>query len=161
MKINAHTIVDTCLNLLELKRALQTNPTGSESVQVLEDTWLSRHPKPARIIHDQGSKCCNIDFESFLVSQGIKGVLCTVKNPQSNAILERVRDAIKTSLRTTNPSNEEEANGLIDRVLASAQHVVQLFIHKTHGMLPGSLVFQRDMLPPIPNVVNLQRLREK
>ena len=117
MKINAHTIIDACLNLLEIKRATQNNPGGKESVQVAEDTWLSRHPKPVRIICDQGSEHCNIDFESFLISQGIKGVPCAVKNPQSNAILERVHDVIETSLRTANPSNEMKANNLIDREL--------------------------------------------
>ena len=45
MKINAHTIIDTCLNPLELKRATQSNPIGRKSVQVPEDAWLSGHPK--------------------------------------------------------------------------------------------------------------------
>ena len=40
----------------------------------------------------------NIDFESFLISQGIKGVPCAAKNQQSNAIPEQVHDAIKTLL---------------------------------------------------------------
>ena len=46
MKINAHTIVDTCSELLELKRALQANPTGRKSVQVPEDAWLTQRPTP-------------------------------------------------------------------------------------------------------------------
>ena len=98
MKTNAHTMIDTCSNPLKLKQASQANPTGRKSVQVLKDTWLLRHPKPVRIIHDQGSECCNIDFESFLISQGIKGVPCAAKNQQSNAIPEQVHDAIKTLL---------------------------------------------------------------
>ena len=94
MKINACT----CTNPLETKRAVQSNPTGEESVKVSEDTWLSRHPKWVRIICDQGNECSKIDFESFLVSQGIEGVPCTVEIPQSNAILKGAHDAIKTSL---------------------------------------------------------------
>ena len=165
ISINAYSIIDTCSNLLELKRATQNNPTGRESVQVLEDTWLSRYPKPVRIIYDQGTEYSNIDFESFLISQGIKGCPCTVKNPQSNAILERVHDVIKTSLRTqihaNPPSNLHDANALIDRVLASAQYAVRACVHNTYGVSPGAIVFQRDMFLPIPITVNLQMLRDE
>ena len=163
--INAYSIIDTCSNLLELKRASKLNPTGKESVQVLEDTWLSRYPKPVRIIYDQGKEYRNIDFEGFLISQGIKGCPSTVKNPQSNAILERVHDVIKTSLRTQGhnnpPTNTEEANLIVDRLLASAQYALRVCIHSTFGVSPGSLIFRRDMLLPIPIIVDLQQLREK
>ena len=163
--INAYSIIDTCSNLLELKRASQSNPTGKESVQVLEDTWLSRYPKPVRIIYDQGKEYRNIEFESFLISQGIKGCPITVKNPQSNAILERVHDVMKTSLRTeihSNPPKDiNDANHIVDRILASAQHAIKVSIHSTYGVLPGTIVFNRDMLLPVPIVVNLQLLREK
>ena len=98
IKINACTITCTCSNLLELKRATQHNPTAKESVQVLEDTWLSRHPKPVRIICDQGSKHSDVDFKSFLISQGIKGVPCAVNDPQSNAILEQAHNVVEVSL---------------------------------------------------------------
>ena len=161
--INAHSVIDTCSNSLESKRASQSNPTGRESVQASEDTWLSCHPKPVRIICDQGTKCKNIAFKSFLVHQGIKGVPCAVKNPQSNAILERVHDVIKTSLRSEASSiaDEEDANQLVDCVLASAQCTVRVCINKTCGLSPGNIVFQRDMLPPIPIIVNPQMPRAK
>ena len=163
--INAYSIIDTCTNLCELKRATQMNPTGLESVRVLEDTWLSRYPKPVRIIYDQGTEYRNIDFESYLISQGITGRPCTVKNPQSNAILERVHDVIKTSLRTQGhsnpPSNIEEANIIVDSLLASAQYAIRVCIHKTYGVSPGSIVFHRDMLLPLPIIVDLQQLRHK
>ena len=34
-------------------------------------------------------------------------------------------------------------------------------MHKTYGILPGSIVFHRDMLLPIPIIANLQFLRDK
>jgi len=34
-------------------------------------------------------------------------------------------------------------------------------VHKTFGISPGSIVFHRDMLLPIPIIANLQFLREK
>ena len=70
VKTNAHSIIDTRSNLLELKRASQQNPTGKESVQVIEDTWLARHLKPVHVFHDQGTECRNVDFESFSSAKG-------------------------------------------------------------------------------------------
>ena len=94
------------------------NPTGLESIEVLEDVWLSRYPKPVRIIYDQGTEYRNIDFESFIISQGIKGCPSTVKNPQSNAILKRVHDVMKTSIRTqclaNPPTTIADANRYVD-----------------------------------------------
>ena len=163
--INAYSIIDTCSNLLELKQASQMNPTGLESIQVLEDTWLSRYPKPVRIIYDQGTEYRNVDFESFLINQGIKGCPCTVKNPQSNAILERVHDVMKTSLRTSirnrPPNDITEARAMVDRILASAQYAVRVCVHNTYGVSPGTIVFQRDMLLPIPIITDLQLLRHR
>ena len=141
------------------------NPTGRESCHVLDDAWLTRYPKPVRIIFDQGTEYKNICFESHLMNLGIKAVPCTVKNPQSNAILERVHDVIKTSLRTeiytNHPQDAAEAREFIDRILASAQYAARCTIHKTYGVSPGSLVFNRDMLLPIPIITDLNILRSK
>ena len=86
-------------------------------------------------------------------------------SPQSNAILERVHDVMKTSLRaelhSNPPTNLQEANQIIDRVLASAQYAVQVCVNKTYGLSPGTIVFHRDMLLPLPILVDLQLLREK
>lgn len=161
----AFTIIDNCTNLLELKRASKSNPTGIEAVHALDDAWLSRYPKPVRCVFDQGTEYKNIDFESHLISLGIKPVPTSVKNPQANAILERVHDVMKTAMRTelhsNAPNDLREANDLIDRVLASAQFAVRCTVNKTYGLSPGSIVFRRDMLLPIPIISDLAHLRTK
>ena len=50
---------------------------------------------------------------------------------------------------------------MVDRILASAQYTVRVSIHKTYGLSPGSIVLQRDMLLPIPIIVDLQQLRHR
>ena len=121
--------------------------------------------KPVRIIYDQGSEYLNADFEAHLHFLGIKGIPTGVKNPQANAILERVHDVVKTSIRTEGytykPQNIAEATTMVDRILASAQYAVRCTVNKTFGVSPGALVFQRDMLLPIPIITNLRLLREK
>ena len=85
---NGYTIIDTCTNLLEIKRATQRNPTGQESCHVFDEAWLSRYPKPVRCIFDQGKEFLNSDFCGHLVNLGIKAVPTSVANPQANAVLK-------------------------------------------------------------------------
>ena len=59
------------------------------------------------------------------------------------------------------PQNIADANAFIDKILASAQYAARCTVHKTFGISPGSIVFHRDMLLPIPIIANLQFLREK
>ena len=68
---------------------------------------------------------------------------------------------MRTELHAGRPFDAEEANQLMDRVLASAQFAARCSIHKTYGVSPGSIVFHCDMLLPIPITTNLQLLREK
>ena len=158
--------------ILEIKHASKSNPTGVESIHALDDAWLSRYPKPVRVVFDQGTEYRNIDFESHLLNLGIKPVPTSVKNPQANGILERVHDVMKTSMRTELHSNPPEdlyqAHALIDRVLASAQYAVRCTLYavrctvnKTYGLSPGSIAFHRDMLLPIPIISDAALLRQK
>ena len=56
-----------------------------------------------------------------------------------------------------------EATAIIDQLLASAQYAVQACIHSTYaGVSPGAIVFKKDMLLPIPIIVDLhQQLQNK
>ena len=162
---NAFTIIDTTTGVLEIIRSVQQNPSGQQAVEALNNAWLSRYPKPVRCIFDQGKCFISAEFNGFLVNLGIKPVSCTVVNPQSNAILERSHDTIKTSMRTelhTNPpTNMASAEQLIDNVLSSAQFAVRCTVHKTMGVSPGTLCFNRDMLLPIPIIADVQRIRNR
>lgn len=141
------------------------NPTGREAVNALDDAWLSRYPRPVRIVYDQGTEYQNIDFESHLVHLGIKPVPTSVKNPQANAILERVHSVMKNAMRTelhaNPPANMADADATIDRILASTQYATRCAVHKTFGVSPGAIVFHRDMLLPIPIITDLTNLRER
>jgi transposase InsO family protein len=45
-------------------------------------------------IHDNGSEFVGIEFQEMLQSYGIKSGPTTVRNPQSNAIIERSHQVI-------------------------------------------------------------------
>ncbi len=69
--------------------------------KLVNKTWLSRYPRCRYIKYDNGSEF-KLHFEHLCLcdSYGIKRKPTTVKNPQANAILERVHQVLGQMLRT-------------------------------------------------------------
>jgi hypothetical protein len=51
---------------------------------------LSRHPWPQRCVHDPGTEFVGPEFQTLIESCHIKDVCTSVKNPQANAVCERI-----------------------------------------------------------------------
>ena len=161
--VNAISMIDTCTNIMELKR--QETKTTAEAALLFENEWLSRYPRPLRVIHDLGKEFAGASFQSTLIINGIKPCPTTVKNPQANDICERVHqtvaNAIRAEILATPPVNVGSAIEMVDTILASASYAVRSTIHKTFGISPGAWAFGRDMLLPIPIVTDLATIRAK
>ncbi len=75
----------------------------------------------------------------------IKDVCSTSKNPQSNAIYDRMHQTVNNVLRalvhTNPPHNMTQARDIIDDALAIAMHAMQTTIATTLGSTPGALAF--------------------
>ena len=69
--------------------------------------WLSRYPRPARCLHDNNTEFLGTEFQELLQSYGIKPSVTTIRNPQANAILERVHQVLGNLLRTAELSKVE------------------------------------------------------
>jgi hypothetical protein len=67
------------------------------------------------------------------------------KNPQSNAICERmhqtVTNVLRTLVHTNTPGNMTQARDIIDDALAIAMHAMQTTIATTLESTPGALAF--------------------
>ncbi len=139
LSFSALTIIDPLTNLVEIARI--ANKSAQHVGMQLENTWFSRYPRPMRCVHDQGGEFIGRDFTTIVEeNNGVKLVPTTVKNPQSNAICERVHQTIGNTLRTmllVNPPN--------DIITASNT--------------PGALAFHRDMLLDIPLIADLITIR--
>ena len=61
-------------------------------------SWLCCYTKPLICLHDKGTKFTGIKFQELLQSYGIKAVIATTANPQTNAILERTHQVIVNQL---------------------------------------------------------------
>ena len=163
LEFRALTTIDTVSNLPELIRI--NNKTSEHVAQQFENSWLSRYPRPIHIIYDQGTEFTGYPFQRLLRQYGIRRHPTTAKNPQANAICERlhqtVGNALRTLLHTNPPQNLNDANGIIDTALATAGHSAHAALHHTLKITPGALVFHRDMLLDIPIIADLQLLQQR
>ncbi|OWZ16093.1 Pol Polyprotein [Phytophthora megakarya] len=96
-KFRALTIIDTSTRLIEILPAL--DGTSAEAAYLLDRHWLNRYPRPMRCIFDAGSEFKK-EFQELLDSYGIEHAPTTVRNPQANAVIERVHRVIGDKLRT-------------------------------------------------------------
>ena len=68
---------------------------------IAEQDWFSRYPWPTQITYDRGSEFIGKDFQSMIKQDyGIKGKPITVRNPQANAIVERIHPVIGIIIQT-------------------------------------------------------------
>jgi transposase InsO family protein len=156
------TMIDTVTNFVELARI--NNRTAAHVGLQFENNWLSRYPRPMRCIFDQGPEF-KTDFQNVLRRHGIKPIPTTTKNPQANAICERMHQTVENALRPLlyayPPRNAEQAALLVDTALQTAAYSVRTAVHGTLKISPGALVFHRDMILDIPVVADLELLRQQ
>jgi hypothetical protein len=91
---------DFTVNGKELLQSEEIFDKCSDRVAKLDNkTWLCRYPRCQKLIYDNGSEF-KLHFEHLCDSYGIKRKPNTVKNPQANAILERVQQVLGQMLQT-------------------------------------------------------------
>ena len=116
-------------------------------------------------IYDPGPEFIGHSFQQCLQRNGIQPAPTTVKNPQANAVCERlhstVGDILRSMLHENPPTNVAQAYELVDTALASAQFAVRAAVNRTLGLSPGAIVFHRDMFHAIPLLVNYNTLRDR
>lgn len=162
LRFRALTIIDQVTNYCEIIRI--HNKTAHHVGTQLENAWLSRYPRPVRCHFDQGKEFTGQGFLRILQNHGIKPVVLTVKNPQSNAICERLHmtigNVLRTILRYNVPENVDNAIHAVDTALQTAAYAVRAANHGTLRCSPGSLAFNRDMIFDIPLMADLEVLRQ-
>jgi transposase InsO family protein len=104
-------------------------------------TWFCRYPRCRYIIHDNGSEF-KLHFRSLCKTYGIKRKPTSVKNPQGNAILERIHAVIGNMLRTSELDMAEMVKASdIDVFLSDAAWAVRSTYHTVLKASPGAAIF--------------------
>jgi transposase InsO family protein len=87
-----------------------------------------------KVIHDQGLEFLGRPFEQMLTNAGVRPHATGARNPQTNAIVERLHQTIGHSLRTRlrehPPTNLETARQYIDDCLATAAYALRASVHR-------------------------------
>ena len=135
---------------------------GQEIIEVIIDkssatvshlfnkSWLSRYPRSKNIIYDNGSEF-KLHFEALCDSYGLKCKPTTIKNPQANAILERIHAVIADMMRTSGLDMSETCTPeMIDEFLTNVGWAIRSTYHTVLKTTPDTAVFGRDMLFGIP-----------
>ena len=130
---------------------------------IVEQEWLGRYPWPTQMTFDRGSEFIGHEFQTMIKeTYGIKAKPITVRNPQANAIVERVHQVIGNIIRTF-----ELENNYLDEVdpwkgiLSATAFAVRSTFHTTLRSTPGQLVFGRDMILNIKHEANWEYIRER
>ena len=157
----ALTAMDPVTNLLEIARI--DKKTSANVAQTFSNVWLARYPWAYRCIHDNGGEFIGHEFQQLLAEVGIVSKPTTVKNPQSNGLVERshktIADTLRVLLHVSPPTNMDDATRMVDNALASCMHAMRCSVNHTMQTSPGAMVFNRDMLIEVPLIANKYAIR--
>ena len=132
---------------LKKKISQQTIDKSSARISLLFDqTWLSRYPRPKKVIFDNGSEFKK-DFVPLLKDWSIKPQPTTIKNPQANSPVERIHQVLRQMILAKKLQNQIlDAIDPFGPLLASIAWAVRAAYNSATEATPAQLVFGRDML---------------
>ena len=133
--------------------------SADKIINVVDQTCLSRYPWPTKVISDRGGEFMK-EFKESLEDYGIDKRTITTRNPQANAILERVHQTIGNILRTfdfEDLTDEDPWSGIIAAVSFSIRATVSTTTEKS----PMQLVYGRDAILNIKHTVDWKRNKNK
>ena len=124
--------------------------TDKEAITVAEkvqQTWLTRYPKPTQITYDKGTEFMAAFAEMIEDDYGITKRPITKRNPQANAIIERIHQTIGNLIRTFQVQEQEvPENDPWSGILAAVMFATRATFHTTLQATPMQLVFGRDAI---------------
>ena len=126
--------------------------------RLVNKIWLCRYPRCRYLIYDNGSEF-KLHFETLCNSCGIKRKPTTIKNPQGNAICERVHQVLGTMMRTAELDMADSVYPAdIDIFIDNAVWAIRSTYHTVLKASPGAAIFGRDMLFNIPFVADWKQI---
>ena len=113
---------------------------------MFNNIWLFRYPRPRKVVFDNIYELKR-DFITFLKEFDIKPVLMSVKNPQANALVERVHQVILNMLVTKDLDNKVfDYTDTWGETLAYKSWVIRAYYNRTIIATPGQVAFGKSIL---------------
>ena len=161
LELWAVTMIDPATGWFEIAEVPGTKRADVVS-NIVEQRWLSRYPWPEEVILDRGTEFMAeftkmIEQEYNLIKKPI-----TRRNPQANAIIERVHQTIGNMLRTfsvhSTPVDEDDP---WSGILSAIAFGIRATVSSTTRATPMQLVFGRDAMLSIVHQANWQYIKER
>ena len=129
---------------------------------IAEQEWFSRYPWPTQVTYDRGSEFIGHEFQTMLGDYGVKKKPITTRNPQANAIVERVHQTIGNIVRTFElQDNYLDEDDPWKGILSATAFAIRATYHTTLQKSPGQLVFGRDMIFNVEHTANWEYIRAR
>jgi transposase InsO family protein len=140
-------------------------PTKKSDVvaNVLEQAWLTRYPWPTQMIFDRGSEFKAAMTQMLKSDYGIKIKAVTTRNPQANAIVDRIHQTIGNMIRTfelydnDGIDDDDPWSGILAAVMAAVRSTYSTTTHAT----PMQLVFGRDAVINTKFIADWDYIRQR
>ena len=155
------TMIDPATGWFEMKEL--PDKQAITVANLVEQTWLTRYPWPTEITYDKGTEFMAEFAEMIKNDYGLEKRGATKRNPQANAIIERIHQTIGNIIRTfqaqDNPYLDEENPW--DGILAATMFATRATYHTTTQATPAQLVFGRDAILNTKFEANWNYIRER
>ena len=140
------TMIDPATGWFEMKELPNKQP--ETIANIVELAWLTRYPRPEMVILDRGSEFMTAFRDMLATDYGIKRKPITVRNPQANAIIERIHQTLGSMLRCLQIYNRDDLDESDpwSGILAAVMYALRATYHTTTQATPMQLVFGRDAM---------------
>jgi len=154
------TMIDPATGWFEMAEI--KNKEAFTVAQKAETTWFTRYPWPQIVILDRGREFM-AEFSKMIQNDyGVKKKPITARNPQANAIIERVHQTIGNIIRTFQVQDQElDENDPWSGILAATMFAIRATYHTTLQATPTQLVFGRDAILNVKYDANWKLIRDR
>ena len=136
------------------------NKMAAEIVDIIKRTWFARYLLPHRILFDHGTEFMAKFSNMCQNKYGLKRKPITTRNPQYNAIIERIHQTIGNSICTFDVSNIVN-NDPWSGILSATMFAVRATYHTKLQTSPMQLVFLQDTILNIKHVADWEHIRKR
>ncbi len=152
------TMIDPVTGWFEMAQI--ENKAAANAADIAEKTWFTRYPIPQKLILDRGTEFMAEFAQMVRKDYGLKMKPITTRNPQANAIIERVHQTIGNIIRTFDVKVIEK-NDPWSGILFATMFTVHTTFHTTLQATPMQLVFGRDTILNIKHVTDWEHIRQR
>jgi len=153
-------MIDPATGWFEIKEL--KDKEAISAANLVEQTWLTRYPWPSEIVFDIGTEFMGRFTKMIEENYGITCWGITTRNPQANAIIERIHQTLGNIIRTFEVHESDLATeSPWDGILSAAIFALRATYHTTLQATPTELVFDRDAMLNVKFEANGQLIKQR